>query len=712
MAADWVIRAETRRFARAAAAIVMLASVPAIAAEDSTEGEAEEASGASPALSEPAAQHTAQSRHVFPPSYFVQFNPRNAFDMLERLPGFTLQEAEEQRGLGQATSNLLLNGARLTAKSETAEDILKRINASDVVRIELVDGATLDMPGLSGQVANIVARASGFSGQFAWLIQAGNKARKWNFTNADISATASIGRADINIAFANDSRRGGSIGPGLIYAADGELLDDRLLTSTAYQEQPKLSAGAQYSFPGGTVASLGGSYLWNTFRWRRREERNPIIGDPAVRFLQRNDYYDEYEISGDLEFALGPGRLKLIGLEAFKGQDYSSQAVLELDEGDPDSGTRYELRADSGERIARAEYSWPMLGGDWQLSSEAAFNRLENISGLFEIGGNGEFVAIPFPAGTGGVTEDRFESILSYGRPITERLSLQLALGGEYSKLIQTGANAEERSFRRPKGSVSLAWAANSSMDIAMRLNRRVGQLEFGDFLAQVFADDDNQNAGNNQLVPEQSWEAELEISRDFGAWGSARLKLQRIWIEDVVTYILSQGGESLGNVASADRKRLTLDSTVNFTPLGLAGARIDILLELEDSSIADPLTGIARPIGSTSGFNLESEFRHDIPGSDWAWGFEANYDDIGSYYRIFEVGEDDGFRKWGEIYAEHKDVYGLTIRGSVKNLFGETSRTDRTFYDGPRDRSPVLYSEVSDRKLHRFLELEVRGNF
>src|SRR5690606_981598 len=101
-------------------------------------------------------------------------------------------------------------------------------------------------------------------------------------------------------------------------------------------------------------------------------------------------------------------------------------------------------------------------------------------------------------------------------------------------------------------------------LDISMRINRRVGQLEFGDFLAEVFVDNDNANAGNNQLVPEQSWEAEIEIAKDFGAWGSARLNLKRIWIEDVVTFILLPGGgESLGNVDRADRKQLTFDGSL-----------------------------------------------------------------------------------------------------------------------------------------------------
>ena len=58
---------------------------------------------------------------------------------------------------------------------------------------------------------------------------------------------------------------------------------------------------------------------------------------------------------------------------------------------------------------------------------------------------------------------------------------------------------------------------------------RRVGQLIFPDFLAAVNLSEDTANAGNNQLRPPQSWEAELEVSRNFGTWGSATVRLFQV---------------------------------------------------------------------------------------------------------------------------------------------------------------------------------------
>lgn len=120
-----------------------------------------------PETAPPAAQATG-NRATFTPADFARFAPRNALDMLRQVPGFTIREGEEARGLGQASGNVLVNSRRLSSKSDDIYTQLSRIPAATVERIELVDGATLDIPGLTGQVANVVARSSTFSGQFRY----------------------------------------------------------------------------------------------------------------------------------------------------------------------------------------------------------------------------------------------------------------------------------------------------------------------------------------------------------------------------------------------------------------------------------------------------------------------------------------------------------------------------------------------------------------
>ena len=46
----------------------------------------------------------------------------------------------------------------------------------------------------------------------------------------------------------------------------------------------------------------------------------------------------------------------------------------------------------------------------------------------------------------------------------------------------------------------------------------------------------------------------------------------------------------------------------------------------------------------------------------------------------------------WGDLYLEHKDVYGLTIRAGLNNLFAADSMWDRTVHDGRRTGSRGLH--------------------
>ena len=95
---------------------------------------------------------------------------------------------------------------------------------------------------------------------------------------------------------------------------------------------------------------------------------------------------------------------------------------------------------------------------------------------------DGEFDIVPFPGGTGKVTEDRYEAILTHNRNLAPDLTLQIGGGYEYSKLAQSGDRGLTREFWRPKGSVTLAWAANPKLDLSFKLARTVGQLSFGTF--------------------------------------------------------------------------------------------------------------------------------------------------------------------------------------------------------------------------------------
>ena len=168
------------------------------------------AAASAPALAQDAAPPVApptligEGARTFMPADFTRFAPRNALDMLKQVPGFVIREQTQERGLGQATGNVLINGSRVSGKSNDAIEELSQIPASNVIRIDIVDGATLDVPGLSGQVANIIAKATTRTkGQLAWTPEFRPHSTNRVLTGGGISVSGKRGAVDYTVGLQN-----------------------------------------------------------------------------------------------------------------------------------------------------------------------------------------------------------------------------------------------------------------------------------------------------------------------------------------------------------------------------------------------------------------------------------------------------------------------------------------------------------------------------
>ncbi len=680
-------------------AIAVMGTVPAYAQDDQ----------------QPAPAAANGDAQVFEPAYFAQFAPRNALDMVDRIPGFSISGGNDQgqRGLGQATQNVIVNGERLSSKSESVRDQLRRIPATDVVRIEILDGNATSIPGLTGQVANVVYTSNGASGQFEWTTGFRPHNTEAQLFGGEISVIGSSGALDYTVSLSNENNRFGADGPVSITDRDGALIESQYSKLSGKFDNPKISTAFSYDFGGDVTANLNLSYGSDFFSRKEPETAIDSAGVTRTREALVEEDGPEYELGGDIQFPFGPGSLKLILLERFERDNYSSTVIDRLSDDSPPRGFRFEQTNGAGERIGRLEYDWKLWGADWQLSGEAAFNRLDRRSRLFELAPGGEFVQLAFPQGNGGVTEDRYDASLSISRSLSSTLSVQVIGAMEFSTIEQTGFAANSRSFKRPKGSFAATWKPRDDFDISVTLAKRVSQLSFGDFLASVSLNNDNQNGGNNELVPYQSYNVEIEANKTFGAWGSLKLEARKAWFEDFIDWFpLPGGGEARGNIGDADRLHLQANATINLDPLGFRGARVDLEVVKRDMNVIDPFTGLNRPFSYDQEGSFEIDFRHDVPGTDWAWGANLDHFDQAPYARRFEIGREWEGKVFGSLFIEHKDVLGLTVRARANNLLGARDYFQRTVFDGPRPEGAVRFEEYRSRRIGPIFRLTVSGDF
>ena len=662
---------------------------------------------------------TATGKLVYTPADFARFAPKTAYDMLIQIPSFTIRAASNDRGLGQASENVLINGERIANKNygggdSGAIDELHRVSISNVERIEIVDAASLGIAGLSGQVANVILKAKkGSSGQFEWRPDFRAHYSKPNLFRGSVSYTGTAGPVDYTLSVKDQAGRGAFGGPIVIYDRNRVVTERRHEVFHSESDLVTFQTKFKLDGPGSSVGNLTLGYTPYWAPTHIRDRRDLVTGVDRARstVTKLDGWY--YDVNADYEFALGPGRLKLIGLQHRDHEPVVTTQVTRFDDGSDPDGVRFSRNSIIQETIGRGEYHWKTGKNDWQVTFERAFNSLDQKGGLFILQPGGEFEEIPFPEGTGKVQEVRYEGIATLSRPLTSNLDLQVAAGAEISHLDRTDDELPARKFFRPKGSVTLGWRPAKGWDASLKLRRKVGQISFYDFLAQPKLADDRENAGNPDLVPPQSWELEGEVGRELGAWGKTRLRVWGHSVTDIVDVIpLANHTEGIGNLPHATRFGMESTSTINFDPIGWKGAKLDATLGWEKTRVKDPLTGEDRPISGVQNRWISLSLRHDIPHSQIAWGAEANYSHNTKNFFLTEVFRSWEGPNWLDLYVEHKDVFGLTVRATVGNVLNARHRWTRFVYEDWRDTSPVRFIQKNNQLIGPVFAFQVKGTF
>ncbi|WP_156777175.1 TonB-dependent receptor [Erythrobacter sp. NAP1] len=684
-----------------------LALCPAPLSAETSEGEALDETGA--------ASTEANTRRTFVPEDFARFAPRSALDMARQIPGFSIREGGGDRGLGQADTNVIINGRRISGKSNGPVAALQRIPTEEVVQLVLVDGASLDIGGLTGQVLNVItASGGGISGQFRYAPQFRSFGTPARLYEGRVAIAGGGQKDEWTLELENNSGRRGDEGIERVFDGARTLIALRDEASNFNSDRIGLSGSYTRVADNENVLNLTGEVNGFIFRESEISLQDGIVGlpDSARDFRSQEDEYN-FEIGADYQFDLGGGRLKLIAYHRYEDSPTVSQAITSFEDGSPVVGSRFTRDADEGETILRSEYSFGALGGDLLVAAEGVKNFLDITSALEVIDAGGDFQPVALPGATARVEEDRAEASLIYSRTLASTLQFQSSLGAEYSKISQSGPLGQTRTFYRPKGFVALDWKASPNINIAGRVERVVGQLNFFDFIASVDLNQERADVTNADLVPQQSWVFEIEAAINLGAIGTLNLRPFYEDISDIVDQIpIEGGGQAPGNLPSAESYGIAGDLTLLSEGFGWRGTRLDFRASVRDSSIVDPLLGTTRRLSGNDILDVGMDLRHDFQGTSWAIGTSASYEDNARNVRLDEIAlRTESFPGFVSAFIENKDVAGLTIRANVANIADRDNRFDRTVFVDRR-AGVIDFIEDRDREFGTIFTLEIEGSF
>lgn len=649
---------------------------------------------------------------VYEAGFFDKYNPVTALDVVERTPGFSVsRQRRGNRGFGSASSNILINGERPSSKSDSVVDILSRLSADQVVRVELIRGATggLDVQRQS-VVANVVLRGrerggSGFA-QFGAELQSDRVN-----VDGELSYDGRLGPLDYLVGV--ERRAFDSEGIGIERLTrpsgtgqrreenalrSGEFWGASLRTETSLTPRDTLRFNAQFNH--------------DPFESRETSNRFPLVGGAPDVVLEGSEATrNSFEIGGDYERRVGDtGLVQFIALARRNFGDRESTLDILPAEGDDE---RRESISDStdGETIGRAEVDWVMGRHGLQLSGEMAHNFVDSDFRLFEDRGGG-LVRVDVAGGDTRVSELRWEANAVDSWRFSPGWTLDAGLGFEVSTIRQSGDIARERTFTFAKPLVALTYSPSGVQQWRVRFQREVAQLDFFDFVSSVDFGDQELEFGNPELEPQRTWAFEATYERRFGEVGVLEVRGFLDLVREVQDLLpLRDTFEVPGNIGDGRKVGIDVDATVGLDRLGLSDSRLELGILAQDTSVTDPVTGEDRPLSGERHFGGRISYRQEFPELRLSYG--VSYRD-GAEETFFGLDELEIEDEEGELqlFVEKVVLDSFKLSFQAENLLNRVSTRERLVFAGPRDQGILLFRELRSRTEGRELSLSVSRTF
>lgn len=647
-------------------------------------------------------------------SFFDRFNPQTARDMVDRLPGFTLDAgADELRGFGGAAGNVLIDGQRPSSKVGGIEDALRRIPADQVDRIEVIRGSA-GLSEAAGQavVANVVRKPGGTAG--SWEMELERAADGIVYPSGEVTVARRLGGWESSTKVNAFWERFPLEGPRFQTDADGTLRSSQREDRPSVLTQAYISSEAERPVAGGTVRLTGrfgrSAFLPDTERLGF-DGRLPD-GTPDERFFID---FDSILVEGEAGIDWtrpvgGEWALKLLSLSSLQQLDDEQIVTIERPVGDVATESTFVLGEQQLETVFRGTLS---RGGDGrvklELGGEVAYNRLDSALSL-EVRDDDAVTLIDLPAADVVVEELRGEAFTNFIVRASLKLSIETGVAVEASEISVSGDAANTQRFDFVKPSATLIYDARPGVQLRLGARRTVGQLDFSLFAASAEAADDRFLGGNPELGPEQTTRAAFTVDLRSDARGAINIEPFYEWRSDAIEQVLLPSGAfGAANAGDGSVWGVTANASVPLVPV-IPGGLIEIEADVRRSTFSDPLTGEERALSDVNSPTVLVEFRQDLTRRRFAWG--------GSYRaardrQLFFADEESFFRdgyQW-RAFIETTRIRGIRMNLAVRNIGGRRFFRERLFFE-PSRAGDFVGAETIDRERGMFVTLTLTGQF
>jgi hypothetical protein len=650
----------------------------------------------------PAAQAAQQGVLVFTPDFFTQYRPNTALDMVERVPGFEVEDGDGSRGFEGSVGNILINGARPASKNDTGSNELSRTLTAQVERIELVRGGApgIDMQGYS-VVVNVILKSQSSRQSIvtagATLFEGGR-----DMANGSYQFTATEGDRTWSVTLSDGLSMSDSNGAGRSIRTDanGTVLRDEAFFNDSY--------GGGQGIRGNYTGPLWGGKIDLTARYGANDFQG--YNDLTTPTTFRRSAFGEDSKGGEFGAVYTrplTGRLNLETRFIHQFDHFDSISTSNSRIGGVDDPEQlFESEGDDSETILRGLLRFEKSSAlTFEGGGEVAYNMLETDQ-AFSIGG----VDVPLPSASVKVEETRGEAFGKATWRLSPDLSVEGGLRLEASTISQSGDAEHEKSFFFAKPRLLMTWTPAPNNQIRVRFERELGQLDFGDFAASADLDDENVLGGNVDLEPEQRWVSEVIYERRFWKDGIVSIGYRHDQIIDAIDVIpLDMGLSAVGNIGDGTLDQLDVNISVPMDRLGFSGGKFGFRNTWNHTEVTDPTTGETRPISDVRPTQAVVSVSQDI--TSWKMNWSVAWIPLLGV-NAYDPDQTSGFRgtDYFEIAAEYKPTPTLTLSAQI-NIWNDF-QTFRTAYADRTFARPVAFTEIHDIDPRTFYRIDLRKTF
>jgi len=662
------------------------------------------------------APRTAQNSRTttYDAAFFAQYAPRTAYDIVQRIPGFTIDLGNQSgngntdiRGFAGVAGNVVVNGQRPSTKSETLDTYLSRIPASRIKRVEVGPG---DLYGADysskSQVANLILVEGG--GGIAGNATVTAERHFTGVITPTASGSVSFSRGPSTFNIAGDTARADFTEKGTDVVTDvatGDLIELRRKINVTRNYSPFISGSWSLEKGNTDSAHFNMRYHFDHFILHQFNDVFPADA-PDRRDTLVEDYPTKiFEISGDVTRPLAGGAIKFVGLASRQKRS----TLDEYDTGNFDhsqvvGGFQQLSESQRNETLGRLTWTKPKLFGfQFEAGGEVAWNTLTDNLDLFVFDEDGEKTRIDLPLDNAKVTELRGEFWINGGRPLSRTFRVDVGLNYEMSDLKVSGDATAERRLKFFKPSVTLDWEPGGGWHSQFILRRTVAQLDFFDFISVADLAAGQINGGNANLQPQRDWEGRLSFEHPLFGQGKARLELGYNLIEKLQDRILTpEGFDAPGNIGTGRQMYadLTLDAPLDKWWKGL---RVKLHGNIQQTRVHDPVSGELRDFsGFFPRWQWDVDVRRDV--GKFAYGFSLNDSRRTTLFRtdVLDSRYNIGF-PYAYAFVEYRPTSSQSLRLYLDDISNTGGARDLLIFDPNRAAGEASQLD------HRFRNSHVR---